>query len=95
MATANKATMDAIMECMNAILGGSSGRMSKRNKKNVPPATNANRGENEDAKKVNHKKKLCPHCSMVVFHKPDRCYDLEANKDKRWVSWISVKEAST
>ncbi len=72
MATANKATMDAMMECMNAILSSSGGRTSERNKKNAPPATNINRGGEKKAKKVKHKKKLCPHCSMFVFHKPDR-----------------------
>ncbi len=94
MAVANKVTLGAMMECMNAILGGG-GRMSKQNKENVPPATNANRGGGEEAKKVTRKKKLCPHCKMLVFHKPDRCYELVANKDKRWVGWKSVKEAST
>ena len=38
------------------------------------------------------KKKLCPHCKMFVFHKPNKCYNLEADKDKRWVGWKSVKE---
>ncbi len=44
MAPANKATMDAIMECINAILGGSGGRKSKRDKKIATPSTNANKG---------------------------------------------------
>jgi hypothetical protein len=95
MATANKATMDAMMECMNAILGGSGGRTSKQNKENMPPATNAIRGGDEEAKKVKRKKKLCLHCNMFVFHKPNRCYELDTNKDKRWVGWKLVKEAST
>jgi hypothetical protein len=56
-ATANKATIDAIMECMNAILGGGSGRTSKQNKENPPPATNATRGGNKEAKTVQRKKK--------------------------------------
>jgi hypothetical protein len=95
MAAANKAMMDEMMEQMNTILGGVGGRMSKQNNKNTPPATNATRGGNDEAKKVKHKKRLCPHCNMFVFHKPDRCYELDANKDKQWVRWKSVKEAST
>jgi hypothetical protein len=87
--------MDAMMEHMNAILGSGGSRMSKKNKENAPPATSANRGGGEKAKKVKCKKKLCPHCNMFVFHKPDRCYKLDANKDKQWVGWKSVKEAST
>jgi hypothetical protein len=93
MATANKTTMDAMMKHMDAILIGRDGRTSKRNKETPPPATNANRGEDEEAKKVKRKKKLCSHCNMFVFHKHDRCYKLEANKDKQWVGWKSSKEA--
>jgi hypothetical protein len=86
MAMANKAIMDAMMEQINAIFGGGSGgRASKQNKENTPPATNATRGGNKEAKKVKHKMKLCPHCSMFVFHKPDQCYKLDANKYKWWV----------
>jgi hypothetical protein len=95
MATANKAMMDAMMECMNAILGAGGGRTSKQNRENIPPATNNNRGGDKEATKVKRKKKLCPHCSMLMFHKPNRCYELDGNKDKQWVGWILVKEAST
>ncbi len=93
-ATANKVTIDAMMECMNPILSGGS-RMSKWNKETLPPAVNANRGGNEEAKKVKRKKKLCPYCNMFVLHKPNKCYKLEANKVKQWVGWKSRKEAST
>jgi hypothetical protein len=44
MAAANKATMDAMTEQMNAIFGSSSSRTSKQNKENTPPTTNATRG---------------------------------------------------
>jgi hypothetical protein len=93
---ANKVAMDAMMECMNAILGGSSGRTNKWNKENAPPAaTNANRGGDKKAKKANCKKKLCPHCNISVFDTPDRCYGLDANKDNQWVGWKLVKKVST
>jgi hypothetical protein len=52
MAMGNKATMDAMMECMHTILGGGGGRTSKQNKKDTPPATNANREGDKEAKKV-------------------------------------------
>ncbi len=95
MAAANKVTMDAMMEHMNAILEGNGGRRSKWDKENTPPSTNTNNKGNNKAKKVKHKKNLCPHCNLFVFHKPDRCYDLDANKDEQWVRWKLVKEAST
>ena len=96
MATANKATMDALMERMNAMLGNNSGgRRNERDKENTPPLTNITPNGNDDkAQKVKGKMKLCPHCNLFVFHKPDRCYELEANKDKRWAGWKSVKETS-
>ena len=27
--------------------------------------------------------KMCPNCKQVVYHKPDKCLELEANKEKR------------
>ncbi len=95
MVVENKVAMDAMMECMNAILGGDGCRTSERNKETPPPATSANRGGNKEAKKVKFRKKLCPHCNMFVFHKPDRCYVLEGNKDNQWVGWKLSKEAFT
>ncbi len=87
MATANKATMDALMEGMNAMLGNNSGsRRNEWDKQNTPPLTNITpKGDDGNkAQKAKCKKKLCPHCNLFVFHKPDRCYELDANKDKRW-----------
>ncbi len=60
MATTNKAMMDAMMECMNTILGSSSGRTSKRNKETPPPATNTNREGNKEAKKGQVQEKSLP-----------------------------------
>ncbi len=51
MAAGNKVTMDAMMERMNAILGGGGDRRSKHGKENTPPSTNANRGGNNKAKR--------------------------------------------
>jgi hypothetical protein len=95
MAIANKASIDTMMEYMNTILGDGDGRTSEHNKENTPPSTNTNREGKDEAKKVKHKKKLYPHCNLFVLHKPKRCYELDANKDKWWVGWKLVKEAST
>ncbi len=94
MTAANKGAMDAMMEGMNVILGGGGSKRSKHDKENTPSTTNANK-KDDKANKVKCRKKLCPHCKLFVFHKPDRCYELDTNKDKRWVGWKLVKEALT
>jgi hypothetical protein len=38
-------------------------------------------------------KKKCPHCLLEVYHKPEKCFELEANADKRPAGWKSVKES--
>jgi hypothetical protein len=60
MVTANKAMMDATMECMNAILGGGGNSRSERDKENTPPFTNADRGGNNKAKKVRARRSFAP-----------------------------------
>ena len=37
------------------------------------------------------KKKKCPHCGLEVYHKPDACYELDANATKRPADWKSKK----
>ena len=34
----------------------------------------------------------CPNCSLFVYHKPEKCYELEANKSNRPSMWKSVKD---
>ena len=34
--------------------------------------------------------KMCPNLKRVVYHKPERCLDLETNKGKRRDNWKSV-----
>ncbi len=78
MAAANKAAMEAMMERMNALVTAQGGRKHPAaNKENTPPLTNG--GKEDDRKNA-----LCPHCNAFVYHKPEKCYELEANKDKRW-----------
>ena len=52
MAVVNKATMDAMMECMNTILSGGGGRTSKRKKKTPTRHQHQHRGGDEEAKTV-------------------------------------------
>jgi hypothetical protein len=95
MAAANKATMEAVMECMNALVAAQGGKWKPREEKeNTPPLTNAGKDNGQDNKPrgIRWKKTLCPLCKALIYHKPNKCYKLEANKDKRWVGWKLVKE---
>ena len=95
MAAANKAAMEAMMECMNALVTAQGGRQHPAtNKDNTPPLTNG--GKEDDPKKgyIRRKKALCPHCKAFIYHKPEKCYELEANKDKRWPGWKLIKETT-
>jgi hypothetical protein len=96
MATANKEAMEAMMERMNALVTAQGGRKYNpaADKENEPPPTN--RGKEDDTKKgpTRRKKALCPHCKAFVYHKPEKCLELEANKEKRWPGWKSIKAAT-
>ncbi len=81
MAAANKAAVEAMMERMNALVTAQGGR------KHDPTADK----ENERPKTNRRKKALCHHCKAFVYHKPEKCLELEANKDKRWPGWKSTK----
>jgi hypothetical protein len=84
----HKANMDALMERMNAILaGGGDKQTAQHDKDNTPPGRNRHpltgMGTGMDqTKKPQKQKALCPHCKTFVFHKPDNCTKLAANKDK-------------
>jgi hypothetical protein len=95
MAMANKATTEAMMECMNALVAAQGGkRKPQEDKENTPPLTNAGKDNDQDNKPrgIRCKKTLCPHCKALIYYKPNKCYELEENKDKRWVGWKLVKE---
>ncbi len=97
MAVANKATMEVMMECMNTLATSQGGKRELRvDKENTPPLTNAGKVNDQDNKPrgIRHKKTLCPHCKALVCHRSDKCFELEANKDKRWVGWKLVKETT-
>jgi hypothetical protein len=55
----------------------------------MPPAA-SNTGNSTSGTKRNKKK--CTRCRKHMFHKLSNCYELEANKSKRWMGWKSVKD---
>jgi hypothetical protein len=85
MATVNQKAMEAMFKRINAIVGG---QCKVVDKENTPPAA-GNTGKSTRGMKRNRKK--CTHCGKHVFHKPSNCYELEANKSKRWMGWKTVK----
>jgi hypothetical protein len=83
-----KTNMEVVMEQMNALIASSGGRQVP-NKENVPPTpATAPRGNkilgNIIVKRPQQKKKLFPNCKTFVFHAPDKCYELEVNKDTHY-----------
>ena len=91
MTASNKANMDAMMEKMNALVAAGGGR-SNNDKENQPPAgaTGSSNGGGDASRKPRRRKILCPHCKSFVYHKPDKCYELESNKASRYSGWKSV-----
>jgi hypothetical protein len=87
MATAIKATMEAMIEQINALVAAQGGRQSPADKENIPPLTNGGKKNKQDIKTSGprHKPTLCLHCKAHVYHKAKKCYELKSNKDKRWV----------
>jgi len=57
---------------------------AKLDAKTSPNPSYPKRGEGK-------KKKKCPHCGMEVYHKPEACFELEANTSKRPAGWKSKK----
>jgi 16S rRNA U516 pseudouridylate synthase RsuA-like enzyme len=80
---ANKSSMDAMMERMNAMVAGKGA-----DKENIKP-----KDDNKD-KKPMRDKHTCPHCKLSVLHKPANCPELEENAHKRWTGWKSVNDTA-
>jgi hypothetical protein len=78
---ANKSSMDAMMERMNAMVAGKG-----VDKENIKP-----KDDNKD-KKPTRDKHTCPHCKLKVLHKAKNCPELEENASKRWTGWKSVND---
>jgi hypothetical protein len=69
MAAANKATMEAMMEQINALVAAQGGRQSPADKENTPPLTNGGKKNKQDIKPRGPRCKptLCPHCKVLVL----------------------------
>ena len=91
MEATNKANMNSMMERMNALLTANGGKHHP-DKENTPPGVNVGQpaGGGERVKKPRKKKTLCPNCKTFVLHKPELCYELDANKASRYPGWKSV-----
>eukprot|EP00804_Cyclotella_cryptica_P002311 CCRYP_004047-RB/>CCRYP_004047-RB protein AED:0.40 eAED:0.39 QI:0/0/0/1/0/0/2/0/349 len=58
--------------------------------KTLAPKGSPTTTPNADAS-TKKKKKKCPHCLLEVYHKPEKCFELEANASKRPEGWKSKK----
>ncbi len=76
MVVANKQAMDAMLECMNALIAG----QGKATEKSTATVLNSNTDQAPNT--ANRKKKVCTNCGKLVFHKPQTCYKLESNASK-------------
>ncbi len=85
MAAANKQAMDAMLECMNALITG----QSKAAGKVTATIPNSNTGQASNT--MNRKKKVCANCGKLIFHKPQTCNELESNLSKHYPGWKSRK----
>ena len=96
MEVTNKANMEAMMDKMNALVASNATRQTHQpDKENTPPGSNVKPpGGGERMKKPRKKKTLCPNCKCFVLHKPELCYELEANKATRYPGWKSVFAAA-
>jgi len=96
MEATDKANMEAMMDKMNALVASNATRqMHQPDKENTPPGGNVKPpGGGDRVKKPRKKKTLCPNCKCFVLHKPELCYELEANKATRYPGWNSVFAAA-
>jgi len=78
----NKANMEAMMDKMNALVASNATRQTHQpDKENTPPGGNVKPPDGGNrVKKPRKKNTLCPNCKCFVLHKPELCYELEANK---------------
>jgi hypothetical protein len=88
MVAANKQTMDAMLEHMNALITGQ-GKAADKPTARVPTSNPGNAPNT-----ANCKNKVCTNCRKLIFHKPQTCYELESNASKRNPGWKSSKNAS-
>jgi hypothetical protein len=82
---------------MNALAASNATRQTHQpDKENIPPGgyVKPPGGGGKQAKKPKKKQALCPNCKCFALHKPKLCYELEANKAKRYPGWKSIFEAA-
>ncbi len=89
----NKSSMDAMMERMNALVGGKGGgkgsaTTQQNDKENSKPTD-----DNKD-KKPTREKHTCPHCKIKVLHKAANCPELKENAHRRWKGWKLVNDTA-
>ena len=76
---------------MNELVAGKGSK--KQTATNQQPSKETITPENANQpKKPTRAKHTCIHCKAHVLHKPDKCPELEANKDKRWKGWKLVND---
>ena len=93
----NKANMEAMMEKMNSLVASNATRQTHQpDKENTPPGgyVKPPGGGSDQAKKPKKKKALCPNCKTSALHKPENCYELEANKAKCYPGWKAIVVAA-
>ena len=93
MEATNKANMEATMEKTNSLVTSNTTRQTHQpDTENIPPGGYVKPpcGGGDQAKKPKKKKALCPNCKCFALHKPELCYELEANKAKRYLGWKSI-----
>ncbi len=88
MVAATKQAMDAIFECMNALIAGQGKAADK------VTATIPNSNTSHASSTTNRKKKQWANCRKLVFHKPETYYELETNASKHYPGWKLCKIAS-
>ena len=83
---------EQMMELMKTVIQTNNGTRNVP----IPPPPPANSGGGRDGggggREGGSRKKRCPHCKWMVYHKPEKCYELEANAAKRPAGWKSVAE---
>jgi hypothetical protein len=70
-----------MLEQMNALIACQGKAVDK------VTATLPNNTTGQASNTMSHKKKLRTNCGKLVFHKPQTCFELEANASKRYPGW--------
>jgi len=82
---------------MSSLVASNATRQTDQpDKENIPPGRYVKPpvSGGEQVKKPKKKKALCPNSKTFALHKPENCYELEANKAKRYPGWKSIFAAA-